>query len=511
MPTGLRIQLNALHTWAGVILGPLLFAIFWMGTLAVFDKEIDRWMMPATRLAMPATFSYEALRPAYDRAVAAKAPSVLLLVPNERSPVITGIWRPPGSAGFVQQLFDPVTGAPLPDPGTLAGSRFIYPFHYNLNLKFLGLGTWIVGLCAMLMMALCVSGVVIHRKLITDFFTFRPERQTRRMVLDLHNLAGVLGLPFHIVISVSGLVILFALYLPAPLLATYGQDLRPFFRDSYGSFARPPARQPATLLPFDEVVARARAVWGPGEPNYLYVFHPDDAAAYVQVNRASADVVGNISHVVYVDGVSGAVISERRPDRPVAATQRFIAGLHFIQFRHWTLRWLYFGLGLAGCALIATGLLFWVASRREAHARAGLRGARVVEAIAVAAVPGIIAATGVFMVANRLLPAGAALAGLDRAGLEIAAFYGSWVIALLHALVWRGRAWVPQCAAVAALALLAVILNAVTTGTSPLAALARPELRAVAGVDAVLLAGAVIAAFTAWRLHRRARGAGASA
>ncbi|MEG1054296.1 MAG: PepSY-associated TM helix domain-containing protein, partial [Janthinobacterium sp.] len=43
-----------LHSWAGVILGSVLFAIFWMGTLSVFDAEIDRWMMPQTRLA-PAT------------------------------------------------------------------------------------------------------------------------------------------------------------------------------------------------------------------------------------------------------------------------------------------------------------------------------------------------------------------------------------------------------------------------------------------------------------------------
>ena len=39
-----------LHTWAGLVLGAILFAIFWMGTLSVFDREIDRWLMPETRL-----------------------------------------------------------------------------------------------------------------------------------------------------------------------------------------------------------------------------------------------------------------------------------------------------------------------------------------------------------------------------------------------------------------------------------------------------------------------------
>lgn len=91
MQAGFRASMNWLHTWSGVLLGSLLFAIFWMGTLAVFDKEIDRWMMPASRLAMPEQFSYETMRPAYGSALAAKAPAVLLLVPNERNPVITAL------------------------------------------------------------------------------------------------------------------------------------------------------------------------------------------------------------------------------------------------------------------------------------------------------------------------------------------------------------------------------------------------------------------------------------
>ena len=40
-----------LHTWAGVLVGAVLFAVFWTGTLILFRDEIDQWMMPDTRLA----------------------------------------------------------------------------------------------------------------------------------------------------------------------------------------------------------------------------------------------------------------------------------------------------------------------------------------------------------------------------------------------------------------------------------------------------------------------------
>ena len=47
---GFRVRMGGVHTLAGLVMTALLFAIFWTGTLSVFDKEIDRWMMPATRI-----------------------------------------------------------------------------------------------------------------------------------------------------------------------------------------------------------------------------------------------------------------------------------------------------------------------------------------------------------------------------------------------------------------------------------------------------------------------------
>ena len=69
-----RGSMNWLHTWAGVVLGGLLFAIFWMGSLSVFDREIDRWMIPSTRLALsPEPISFDALRPTIDEAAAGRS------------------------------------------------------------------------------------------------------------------------------------------------------------------------------------------------------------------------------------------------------------------------------------------------------------------------------------------------------------------------------------------------------------------------------------------------------
>ncbi|WP_431137986.1 PepSY domain-containing protein, partial [Psychroserpens mesophilus] len=77
-----------------------------------------------------------------------------------------------------------------------------------LTLNWMGLGYWIVGFAALIMLVALVSGVVMHRKIFRELFTFRPKKATQRSVLDLHNMTGVVALPFHFFFAFTGLVIL---------------------------------------------------------------------------------------------------------------------------------------------------------------------------------------------------------------------------------------------------------------------------------------------------------------
>lgn len=493
-----RLSMNWLHTWAGLVLGAVLFAIFWMGTLSVFDREIDRWMMPMTRLAAPvAPLSLDRLRPNVE-AVTGGAGQWFATLPTDRVPTVQLGWRDVNGT-FQRRHADPVTGALLPDPGTLGGTGFIFPFHFHLHITAGQVGYWIVGLAAMAMLVLIVSGVVIHTRVFRDFFLLRTQRKPQRTVLDLHNVAGVLGLPFHFVIALSGLIIFFSIYFPASWQTAFGGDRAAFNREAYGSFSRPAAGQPAQPASLDAMVAKAEHGWSGGRASFVRVWHPGDAASYVEVRRSYADAIPMNLDLAYFDASTGAVLHTHTAG-PVMHVQRVVSGLHFIQFRHWTLRFTYFALGLLGCVLIATGFLFWVESRRKRYAVLGWPGVRLVEGLAVGSVSGIVLATAAFLVANRLLPLGVP----GRAGWEMTAFYAVWAGAFVHAWVrprvaWREQAWV-----IATLCLAAVALNAATTEDHPLQAIAAGHW-GVAGVDGALLAAAAVAAATARSLARQPR------
>ncbi|WP_421997917.1 PepSY-associated TM helix domain-containing protein [Reyranella sp.] len=503
MEQGFRASMNGLHTWAGVILGGVLFAIFWMGSLSVFDREIDRWMAPMSRLAPPGQerASLETLRPLYDEAVAAKASTWYVIFPTPREPALSVLWRVGGRD--IVRFVDPATGAALPEPGTLGGTRFIYPFHYMLHIRLANLGYWIVGLAAMAMLALCVSGVVIHRKIFTDFFTFRADKKPRRLLLDLHNVTGVLGLPFHFVITLSGLVIFWSTYFPLSWQMAYQGDRQAMVSETYDIFRRPKAGSPGGLGSLDGMMAELQRRWDGGTPRYVFVTGLGDAAAVAQFGRIEDDAVEGWTDIAFFDLMTGAFLHERRESAPVMTAQRFITGMHMLPFRHWTLRWLYFGLGLIGCVLIATGYLFWLESRRRRHADLGLPGVRIVEGLAIGSVTGILIATCAYLVANRLLPLGATLLGVERAALEVWTFYLVWLATFVHAWGRPGRAWAEQCGALAAVAIAAVALNWITTGDHLVRSLVHRHLWPIAGMDLVLLVGALAAGFAARRLSRR--------
>ena len=535
-----------LHTWFGLVLGFVLMAAFFFGALSVFDREIDRWAIPATRFEPQPMPSFEAvLRPAFERmqplpaVVDAMRPRVDGPMPERfdtiaywsaytthRDPVLAlySGYEVPGAKDpeelvWGESTIDPRDGRVLPDDQLKIGSGFFYPMHYSLTVDWKNLGFWIVGLSALAMLAALVSGVVMHRKIFRELFTFRPGKARLRSVLDLHNLTGVVALPFHFFFAFTGLVIFAATYY-FPVGHTQLHDLHELHeRHEAAALGLPHGRAgvPAGLADVDAMVAEAQRRWEArgmaGEVGFLVLQHVGDANGYVSVYRAGTDRIALVGQGIHFKADTGALLREDPPATPVARVAEFLTGLHLQHFRHWLLRWLYVFGGLAGAACIATGFELFVEKRKRQHALRGSQGARVVDALAVAAVSGMVLATLGILVANRVLPE--ALPG--RGDWERWAFWGSWLLALLHA-AWRSApvtrglpnpAWREQAWAIAALALAAVLLNWITTGDHLLRTLAAGYWP-VAGMDLALLAAAAIATAAAIRLRHRAHAAAAA-
>lgn len=459
MKGGLRASMSWLHTWTGLVCGWLVFAIFATGTASVFRHDIEAWSRPSLSAQVdPAV----ALQRAYDHVlkVAPDATAFSAAAPTAQERDMQSYWSTP--TGFTLAELDPATGADVAGP-TTAGGELFYRFHFELMAPY-PYGRLAACLAAAFFVSAVISGVITHKRIFSDFFTFRPEKGGQRAWLDGHNVLGVLALPFHLFIAFTGIITLATTFMPFGMAAEYGKDLTAFYADAAPETRDmpQPAGQRAVMAPLAPMIAQAQERLG-GPVLRLTVNNPGDAAARVILHRDNSGRLSRPVHAAVFDGVSGKLISVSPPPGPAMAANDLLYGLHMGEFSRPALRWLYFFGGLSGCGLIASGLVLWTVSRRRKlpDPAKPYFGFRLVEVMNVGAVMGIVLAIASFFWASRLLPADLAA---ERPVWEGRVFLLVLAATILYsALRPQRRAW-SETAWAAAFAFAAIPLISAATG-----------------------------------------------
>ncbi|WP_339417727.1 MULTISPECIES: PepSY-associated TM helix domain-containing protein [unclassified Pseudomonas] len=504
MKEGFRQAMAWLHTWAGLIFGWLLFAIFLTGTLAYFKDEISHWMQPEVQARPLDDARSLNVAQTYLQHVAPTAARWFITLPDSRDPSLSVMWQDkvdPGKRGnFIQKTLDPVTGQAVQARESMGG-EFFYRFHFQLQMPH-PWGRWLSTIAAMAMFVALITGIITHKKIFKDFFTFRP-RKGQRSWLDGHNAVGVLVLPFHLMITYSSLVIFMSLVMPAPILASYGNDTRAFFSEVFPATNNAPALgQPGQLKPLVPMYEQAREQWAGGHVGRVAVNNPSDVNASVNVFRAGSDsVVHDFGSTVSFNGNTGELLRVSGEQSLPAVIGGSFYGLHMGHFAGPVLRWLYFICGLAGTAMIGTGLVIWLGKRQLKHAKSAVMPfeLRLVEVLNIASMSGLMIAIAAFFWANRLLPVSFA----ERSDWEVQTFFIVWGLSLVHAMLRRGRqGWIEQLSAGALLFIAIPLLNALTTSHHLGVSLATGDW-AMAGFDLTCLASGVFLAWAAWKMQQR--------
>ena len=526
---GFRQAQAWLHTWCGLWFSWLLFAVFLTGTLAVFEEPITHWMTPEHHAEEAAEAAAQASAPAGAGLGQRLAWGAAYMEQHHRGAQMWEIW-PSDAQGagdlrvywfdekrqYASAELDAATGAPLPREqghgaarATQGGHHFV-DFHYELHAGQTGL--WVVAIAALAMLVALVSGVVTHKRIFKDFFTFRA-RKGQRSWLDAHNAVALLTLPFLFMIAYTGIVISGLNFMPAGIWSEYGtgQAARTaFFAELTESRKPAPAGMPMAVPELESFARRGQHLMG--QPvRAVVVDHPGDAAARIGVYgwNSDADAQRRLSPntgMAMFSAATGEVLQVRRPGGAdgggASLAQAVMGGLHMVKFGGLALKWLYFVCGLAGSAMMATGAILFMVKRRDRHlgefGAATARVYRLIEGLNVAAIAGLGLACIAYLWANRLVPVGLA----HRDDWELAAFFGVWALALLHALLRSpAAAWMDQLGLLALLCLLLPLLNWLSVGDHLIAQLLHGDWES-AGVELFCLAAGLAAAW-AWRCVKR--------
>ena len=516
MTNNFRLSMNGLHTWAGLLPCWLLYFIFLTGTLGYFDTEIDQWMQPdIVNESEPVSMVHSIkLAQKHLQQQAPKAYTWYINPPADRNELY--LWvafnkllnESGGEGEYLGVELNPLTGEAIEFRET-GGGQTLYKMHYALHYIPDLAGTLLVGLCTIFMLLALMTGIVIHKKIFKEFFTFRPRKKVVSW-MDAHNVFGVMSLPFYLMITYSGLVMFMFTYMPLIVAGAYSFESKGYqsFGDDYlGSNLIETKRSGtnADVIDLTLLYDQAEKILGRGQVRRLQVYQPGDTNA-IAIFEALVNHPVNERVEVAFNAVTGKFIHSQK----ITDTPRLIYSttteLHEGLFATNILRWLFFLSGILGAAMIATGSILWTVKRRKREyneAKKPSKGFQLVEGLNIGTVAGLPIAIIIYFWANRLLPVNME----DRANWEVHCLFISWLVLLVHG-IWRSmnnqgnKAWYEQLVITTLAFGLLPIVNIFTTDRGLWLSFINQDWIFLA-VDFICFSIALICAATVWHLSKK--------
>ena len=378
-------RMTAVHGWAGVVLGLLLYAVVATGAVAVFAPEIGRWSVGGVRDAPPLDGPIDAkvrrlaklVDPAYrDIGIwSGEGTDLRMFFHTHATNPETGleedfgtIFRVDAATGAVLERHDGFIWQRPPAWETSALRNFLIDLHVQLYVP----NPWgliLTGVLGLMMMAAVISGLLIHRHILRDMFLAERPGGRLASVRDRHALSASWGLPFAFLLAFTGSFLSFASTIGFPLVAevAFGGDEQAMVEALY----EPPVAEDATpvaLASLDYTLADlvARAEGAPA----TYVDVSNFGRADARVSIWHDPVPGGLIYVQNLfEGPSRAFLGRRAPIGNAPSSGGTLYGLmgplHFGNFAGLLSQAVWGALGVAMCFVILSGFRLWVRKRAD--------------------------------------------------------------------------------------------------------------------------------------------------
>lgn len=350
----------ASHSWLGLLVGVLMYLVCLTGTLAVFAQEIMRWEQPGIHESLE--YDAETIQTGYENLLREHTEltshNIVIRLPT--------IDLPRASISTEGQSWYLDADGNLSESKEQPFTDFLANLHASLHLPH-ELGEVIVSLLGVLLCALIISGLFAHRRILKDAFSFRNKKSVQKREADLHNRLSVWGLPFHLMIALTGAY--FGLAGPLNSLyadALYEGDDMAVFADLYGGIPQVKEHGEALNIP--------RAMTG------LNTIAPDTQPIFITVEQADTDdqfmLIGSqhMDKLIYSEqyrfDASGSYIDKvgYADGEPGQGAVFSVYRTHFGHFGGEFMKIVYFALGLALTVIAVSGINLWLHKRTKRDA-----------------------------------------------------------------------------------------------------------------------------------------------
>ena len=367
----MRIWILRLHRWSTFVLGAVFLLMCVTGSVLVFGDELDRLWSPRLFDATPGDVGPDSALASVRSAVPDR-PVSWLWFPRSERPVYIGQF-----AGASREYVhvDPGTGRVLGVRGEPV-INVIRQLH--VNFWFGVPGARVVGMVGIAFLTMIASGVYLWwpgiRKMALGF---RLRRRGGAVLVnyDLHNLMGIFTTPLLVLITLTGVAIIFVASTRVVLHALWLTSPSAVPRIERATIAPPDSG--GRMLPLTDLVARATDTI-PGHDLMAVVFPArENAGLQVRMSYPNVRFRDGLSRVV-LDPYTGEVVGTldlRTMPPPDRFRRRWLISLHAGEYGGVPMRVVYLLVGLVPVALAGTGVAVWWLRREGRLALAEKRAA----------------------------------------------------------------------------------------------------------------------------------------
>ncbi|MBL0741426.1 PepSY-associated TM helix domain-containing protein [Chryseolinea lacunae] len=368
-----------LHTVSGIVISVLVYVIFFAGSFAFFRNEIINWergdvVNVRTSIDLDLDQALDTLHKEYNlygRDITITRPNDERRVSVYLTPSKDTLLNKQGREGDFLYL-DSETFKTYSYENSYTLGEFLYRLHFFAQVPY-PTGYFLSGFTALFLFFAVLTGVLVHwKKIVTNFYLFRPREKLKTVWTDAHTVLGTIGLPFQAIYAVTGafFMINILLLIPNALVLYNGDDAKVYDDLGYNhqqfEFKHKPLAAPVHINAFMD---RAHHEWNDYHVAEIIVHNYGDEGMHVLAEGHLANNVQLTSQGELILNVASNQIVHRRDPHEGASyvekVKHLLYSLHYGDYAGTGLRYVSFWLGLLSCFVVITGILVWLEARNK--------------------------------------------------------------------------------------------------------------------------------------------------
>lgn len=376
-----------LHTISGIIISAILYVIFFAGSFSFFRDEIVNWerdhIVPTkTDIRMDVDEALQKI--SEDHHLYGRDVSITRYYDERRVSIDLSASKDSLTGESVSKrhffYLDTENYETSDYEGSYTLGEFLYRLHFLAQIPY-PWGYYLSGFTAFFFLFAIITGILIHwKKIVSNFFVFRPWAKLKVMWTDAHTALGTIGFPFQFVYAVTGAFFMIKALLIAPYVSViYEGDEARFYADlGYDEPEFPFEGQKLQKLPsINSMVQEAHEKWENFNVTHLHIFNYGDRNMHISIEGQGAYQTRLTSPGKLIFKASDqSIVSIQDPyiaTSYLEGVKNVLYRIHFGDYGGYALKFISFILGLVGCLVIISGVMIWLIARDKKNISAQKR------------------------------------------------------------------------------------------------------------------------------------------